>query len=360
MKIVQILPELNEGGVERGVVDISRALMRDNHESFIIARGGKLADTLEKDGAKFIPFDVKSKNIFTAFSRARGLKKILTQIAPDIVHVRSRVPAWLVKFAKNGQNFKVVSTVHGLNSVNLYSKIMTDADKIICVSNFAKDYVVDNFKADESKIKVIFRGVDLSDFDSKNYPSKKDLRDEMGLGNEFVLCVLGRITELKNIETAIKAVQILKANIPNIRLLVVGGASAKKQNYLKSLQEFALGLGLGENVRFVGSTSEPAKFYKLSDVVISASFRESFGRSVAEALALDTPVVASRSGGAVDIVIEGENGFLFEPKNPQELADKIIQAKGLKFDGFGYVSNKFSFENMYNQTLEIYKNLGEK
>ena len=133
--IVQLLPELNEGGVERGTVELSRELVKRGYSSIVISNGGKLVKELEKDGTKHIKCDVCSKNILTAPLRINRLKKILKEINPNILHYRSRVPGWMVHFADKELGIPTVSTVHGYNSVSFYSKIMTKGDRVICVSN---------------------------------------------------------------------------------------------------------------------------------------------------------------------------------------------------------------------------------
>lgn len=349
MKIVQILPELNEGGVERGTVDISKFLDKDNIENYVISNGGRL----EKNIKNHIKFDVSSKNIFTFIFRVFKLRKILKDLNPDIVHVRSRVPAWLVFFAKKGLEFKVISTVHGLNSINFYSKIMTKADKIIVPSNCVKEYIIKNFNVNKDKIFVIFRGVCLSDFNYLDLDSKEKLRKKFNLKNDdFIVSCVGRITNLKNIETIIKAIK----NLQNAKLLIVGGVHKKRQKYFEFLKSLICEMGLEKRVIFTGSISKIAEIYALSNVVVSASLKpESFGRAVAEAIALNTPVVASNHGGVKDIIIEGVNGYFFEPLDEKELARKILLANSLKFDGHSYIKSKFSIENMYNDTLKIYK-----
>ena len=343
MRVVQILPELNEGGVERGVVELTREFGRFGIESVVISSGGKLVAGLEKNGVKHVKFDVCSKNILTVPTRVAGLRKILREIAPDIVHVRSRVPAWLVKFAKKGLNFKVVSTVHGLNSVNLYSKIMVQADKIICVSNATKDYVVQNFGADERKITVIPRGIDLVKFNPQNLNQNfiANFKSEFGLSNsDFIVTSVGRITQLKDYETLIKAGQILKQNLPNLRILIVGGVREDKKEY------------------FAGSQSNVAEIYALSSVVVSASKKpESFGRSVAEAIAMGAPVVASNHGGVKDIIIAGVNGEFFGVGDESDLAGGILRAKDYKFDGASYIGEHFSLAQMVEKTIKVYKEL---
>lgn len=352
MRIIQLVPELNQGGVERGVIDINKYLVKDGIESFVISKGGKLGDILVKDGGKLIEFDVCSKNIFTIIPRVIKLRKILKDINPDIVHVRSRVPAWLIYFAKKDFDFKIVSTVHGINSPNFYSSIMVKADAIITPSNTVKEHIIKYFNAVPSKITTIFRGIDLIKFDSNNLKNKEELRIAYNLKkDDFVVSCVGRITNLKNIETIIKALNLNK----NFILLVVGGVHQKRKGYYEYLIKLVREFNLEEKVRFVGSISEISEIYKLSDVVVSASKKpESFGRNIAEAIALNTPVVASNHGGAKDIIIEGVNGYFFEPLDYKELSEKLIMAKELKFDGFSYIKSKFSLEKMYNETLRIY------
>ena len=168
MKVVQLLPELNEGGVERGVVELNREYSKLNISSIVISNGGKLEKKIELDNGKHIKFDVCSKNIFTAFSRIKKLRVILKELNPDILHVRSRVPAWLVYFANKSLNIKVVSTVHGFNSVSFYSEIMTKSDAVICVSNSIKEYIQKNYKTEDKKITIIPRGIDLDLFNKNN------------------------------------------------------------------------------------------------------------------------------------------------------------------------------------------------
>lgn len=358
MKIVQILPELNEGGVERGVVDITAELVKQNEDAYVISNGGKMVKDLELNGVKHIKFNVCSKNILTSIKRIFGLRKILLELKPDIIHVRSRVPAWLVKFAKKGLNFRVISTVHGVNSVNFYSKIMCDADEIICVSNYVKEHIVKNFNADVSKISIIPRGIDLDVFDPskidslfiQNFKNKFNLKDD-----DFIVSSVGRITELKDYETFIKAILEIK-KVKKIKALIVGGVRADKNRYFEKLKSLVSELGLKEDVVFTGAQNKVAEIYYLSSVVVSSSKKpESFGRSVAEAICMGTPVVATDHGGVKDIVISGENGYFFEIGNFADLSKKIIDAKELKFEGFSYIYQNFSFRQMFDKTYKTYK-----
>ena len=360
MRIVQVIPELNEGGVERGVVELNRELVKKGIESFIISAGGKLENQINLDGGNHIKFDACSKNIFTVFSRVVKLKKILKEIKPDIIHVRSRVPAWLIYFANKSLKIKVVSTVHGFNSVGFYSSIMQKADAVICVSNSIKEYIQKHYKTSESKITVIPRGIDLELFNPKNIDNDfiNNFKKEFNLENRFIVSSVGRVTQLKDYETFIKAISLVKKELPNIVALIVGGVRSDKEDYLNSLKNLIKELNLEDNIIFTGSQSKIEQIYALSDVIVSSSKKpESFGRAVAEAICMNKPVIATNHGGVKDIIIENENGFFFEVGDEKELANNILKARNLSFDGYNYISNNFSLGNMVNRTIDVYKGI---
>ncbi len=358
MKIVQILPELNEGGVERGTMELNREFVKRGHESIVISCGGKLASQIEADGGKHIKLDVCRKNPFTVLFRVYKLRKVLRELKPDVVHVRSRVPAWLTYFAKRGLALKVVSTVHGFNSVNFYSSIMTKADAVICVSNSIKAYIQKHYRTPEEKITVIPRGMDTKLFNPANIDQQfiLDFKKEYELDGKFVITTVGRITQLKDLETFIRSIAIVKAALPQVKALIVGGVHKDKLEYFESLKALVQELHFDNEVIFIGSHSKVAEIYTLSDTVVSGSKKpESFGRSVAEAIAMNTPVVATNHGGVKDIIIDGENGYFFEVGDEVELANKIILAKDLSFDGYSYIGKNFSLEQMVGKTLKTYK-----
>jgi len=358
MKIVQLLPELNEGGVERGTVELSCELVKRGHHSIVISAGGKLVEQIRKDGGRHITLDVCSKNPFTALSRMLKLRKILKSLNPDILHARSRVPAWLTYLANKKLYIPFVTTVHGFNSVSPYSAIMTKGDSVICVSGAIKAYIQEHYHTADKKITVIPRGVDLQKFN----PEKLDTEfislftEKYALNDKFVVTSVGRITQLKDLETFISAVAVLKDNHPNVVGLIVGGVREDKQEYFHDLQTLVKKADLENHIIFTGSQSKAAEIYALSDVVVSSSKKpESFGRSVAEALALNTPVVATNHGGVLDIIIEGENGFFYPVGESEALAESIEKCTHLAFDGYTYISENFSLNQMVDKTLKIYE-----
>ena len=360
MKIVQLLPELNEGGVERGTVELSRELVKLGHESIVISAGGKLEEQINKEGGKHITFDVCSKNPLTAPFRMMRLRKILRELKPDILHARSRVPAWLTYLANKKLHIPFVTTVHGFNSVSFYSAIMAKGDSVICVSSAIKAYIQKHYHTEEKKISVIPRGIDLEKFNPQNLDQIfiEDFKKVYHLEERRIITTVGRITQLKDHQTFIRAIALLKKNDPKIAGLIVGGIREDKQEYFHSLEDLVKELGLEENIIFTGSQSRVAEIYALSDVVVSSSKKpESFGRSVAEALALDTPVVATNHGGVLDIIIEGENGFFYPVGKEASLANYIEQCSDLKFDGYRYISEHFSLAKMVQNTVSVYREL---
>ncbi len=352
--MVQLLPALVEGGVERGVVESNREYVKRGVESFVISSGGRLAKQIEADGGVHITFDLKSKNPLSAPWRVMELRKLLRKIAPDIIHARSRVPAWLGYFAKGSTPF--VTTVHGFNSVNLYSSIMTRGDRVICVSNPIKKYILRHYKVDEDKIRVIHRGVDLKVFDPQRIDTAfiEEFKRRWDLEGRFVVAAVGRITQLKGYEIFIEAMATVRRHNPEAIGIVAGGVQAGKEDYFQKI--LALNRSFGEPVRFVGSQQKIAEIYALSDILVSSSKKpESFGRSLVEAMAMETPVVAPAFGGALDIVAPG-TGALFEPGSSLDLAQKIIGLKVTK-DLRSYVQEHFSLEVMIQKSLELYEEL---
>ena len=359
MKIIQILPELNQGGVETSVVQLNKKLVEFGYTNAVISNGGRLVDNVLDDEGKHITCDVCSKNPFTFLTRVLKLHKILKQEKPDIIHVHSRIPAWLVKFAN--KKTPVVSTIHGFNSVSRYSKVMTKASKVIAVSQAIKDYIIKHYQTDEKKISVISPGVDVEKLNAKNLDKEfiQNFKKKHGLQDKFVITSIGRITQLKDYETLIKATTIAKKKLSNLKVLIVGGVRSDKENYFKNLQKLVKKLGLQEKIIFTGNQNKMNEIYHLSDVVVSSSKKpESFGLSVAEALCLETPVIASNHGGIVDIVIPEKTGWLFTPENEQQLADCLIRAKNHQLVNLSsHIEENFSLEQTMKKIIEIYKQI---
>ncbi|OXU15004.1 glycosyltransferase family 4 protein [Sedimentisphaera salicampi] len=362
MRILQILPELNQGGVERGVVELSRELAARGHESFVISAGGKLAGKINAEGGKHITMDVCSKNPITAPLRTWGLRGFIKGLKPDIVHARSRVPAWMCWFALRGMKTPFVTTVHGFNSVSAYSKIMTAGDRVIYGSSAIRDFVVKNYKFDYDKLRYVPRGVDMDYFD----PEKLDtdfieaFKKQYALDGRFVISIVGRVTELKGHEDFISAVARYRKKHPEAVGLIVGRKAGNKGDYFEKLHSMTERLGGKEAFKFAGPQANVREIYAMSDLTVSAasSKPESFGRVAAEAMAMNTPVVGSRHGGTLDIIKDGQTGLLFNPRDADELAEKIETAANMSFTGLReYIDENFSLRIMVDKELEVYREL---
>ena len=361
MKIVQLVPELYEGGVERGTVELSREFVHKGHESVVISRGGPLVRQIEEHGGLHVCMDICSKNIITAPFRAIKLQYILNNLQPDILHARSRVPAWLTYLANKKLKLPFVTTVHGIYSINSYSRIMTLGDSVICISEVLRDYVMNNYGTDEGKITVIQRGVDLEYFhpDRLDHDFISKFKTDFDLHDKFILTSVGRVTYLKDYETFIEAVALVKKQIPNIKGVIVGGVTTDKENYYSSLKEFSRKLRVEENIVFTGSQVKMPEVYFLSHFTVNASLTMgNVGRTVIESLAMDTPVLATSYEGLVDLVKDGLNGFIIETKNPQDLTEKILLAKQATFkDIRRSINSEYTLKTMVEKTLEVYRML---
>lgn len=363
MHIVQILPELNQGGVERGVVEFSRELIKLGHQSTVISAGGKLAGQIETDGGRHITLDVCSKNPLTFFSRVLKLKTELLKLNADILHARSRVPAWLVWFANKSLKIPFVTTVHGYNSVSKYSEIMLKGDRVIYGSSAIKDYLLANYSMDESKLRYVPRGIDMSYFD----PAQADpqgmaaVKKQYELEGRFIITIVGRITEWKGHDDFIRALGTVQKEHPEVVGVVAGGVWHGKEASLQALKKLA-----GEthaDIRFIGSQSNIREIYALSNLVVSAasSKPETFGRTAAEALAMNTPVIASAHGGSLDIIQEDRNGLFFPPKDYEALAEKMLQALTYGFFNMReHIEKNFSLRHMTETELAIYRELTDR
>ncbi len=360
MHVVQILPALDEGGVERGTVELNREFVRRGVTSTVISSGGRLAEAVERAGGRHLRLDVKSKNPLTAPRRAWALRRALAALAPDLVHYRSRVPGWLFALANRRLGLPFVTTVHGFNSVSPYSRIMTAGARVICPSTAVARFVREHYGTPEERLRVIPRGIDPQTFD----PARLDpaalsrFRAEFGLEGRFVVLGVGRVTPLKGYDVLLRATALARARLPTVKTVIVGGAEPGREGTLLELRRLADELGLGGHVAFAGSRGQVAEVYACGDVLVSGnrSKPEAFGRSMAEALAMGCPVIATRFGGALDIVREGVDGWLVEPGDAAALADRLVEASRTRLSGLraGALA-RFSLDGMVESTLAVYR-----
>ena len=356
MKTLQLVPAMEQGGVERGVVEVNRAIVAEGWENIVVSAGGRLAAQIVADGGRHVQLDVKSKNPLSFFVRAARLRRLLKAERPDVVCAHSRVPAWLFRYANRKLGIKWITFAHGANSVSAYSRIMTRGDLIVTPSNYIADYLKENYPVDEKRIRVIPRAIDRSKFDvdslDRDFIEAK--RREWKIEDRFVVMGLGRITGLKGYDMLIKSVASLE---PRFKLVIVGEAEALRKDVERDLRQLVNELGVGERVVFAGNQSKVAECLSLADVVVSSNTRkpEAFGRSMAEALAMGRPVVAKAFGGALDIVRDGVDGVLVRDGDFAAAIKKVSQMR------FGDLRKealeRFSFEKMIERSLAAYREL---
>jgi glycosyltransferase involved in cell wall biosynthesis len=356
VKTLQLVPAMEQGGVERGVVEVNRAIVAQGWENVVVSAGGRLAAQIVADGGRHVQLDVKSKNPLSFFVRAARLRRLLEAERPDVVCAHSRVPAWLFLHANRKCGIKWITFAHGANSVSAYSRIMTRGDLTVTPSNYIAGYLKENYPIDEGRIRVIPRAIDRSKFDvgslDRGFIEAK--RREWKLEGRFVVMGLGRITGLKGYDMLIRAVASLE---PKFKLVIVGEAEELRKDVERDLHRLTEELGAGERVVFAGNQSKVAECLSLADVVVSSNTRkpEAFGRSMAEALAMGRPVVAKAFGGALDIVRDGVDGVLVRDGDFAAAIRKVSQMR------FGDLRKealeRFSFDRMIERSLAVYREL---
>ena len=306
MKVIQILPELNSGGVERGTLEVGQYLVEQGHESIVISNGGRLVPQLEAEGSRHITLPVHKKRL-SSLKQVRVLRRLFEQEKPDALHLRSRLPAWLAYLAWRKMNPatrpRLVTTVHGMYSVNAYSKIMTKGEAVICVSNSVKDYVLKNYPdVPSEKLTVIHRGVDPDKFPFGFQPAPEWLatwqKSYPQLAGKYVITLPGRITRWKGQLDFIQVIAGLKAQGIPAHGILAGEPHPKKLEFLDEVQSAIQAAGLENDITLVGHRSDLREVMAVSDVVVSCSTDpEAFGRVSLEALALGKPVAGYAHGG---------------------------------------------------------------
>jgi glycosyltransferase involved in cell wall biosynthesis len=367
VKTLQLVPAMEQGGVERGVVEMNRVLVAEGWSNTVVSAGGRLTEQIRADGGRCVGLDVKSKNPLTYFRRAAELRALLEAEKPDVVCAHSRVPAWLFVRANRTLGLPWITFAHGANSVSPYSRIMTAGDLTVTPSRYVADYLVRAYGLDEAMIRVIPRAIERERFDVDRLDAAflAAKRAEWKTEGAFVVMAVGRITQLKGYDMLVRAFARLKARAPSRRwrLVFVGEAEALRKDVERDLRLQVDTLGLGNDVVFAGNQSRVAECLTLADVVVSSNVRkpEAFGRSMAEALAMGRPVVAKAFGGALDVVRDGVDGVLVQDdgRPPEEgFAEAIAKIPEMAFgDLRADALERFSFRRMASLSLDVYREL---
>lgn len=365
MKILQILPELSAGGVERGTLEIGKYLVEEGHESVVISNGGRLVEPLEREGSRHIQLPVHRKSVFS-LRQVPILRQVLERESPDILHARSRVPAWIAWLAWRqlppSDRPHFVTTVHGFYSVNRYSRIMTRGERVVAVSAAARAYIRRNFpRTPEDRIVVIPRGVPAAGICPGYRPEASWLRgwqqDYPHLEGKRVLLLPGRITRFKGHADFFQLLASLKSRGIPIHGLIAGEAHPKKRAYLQELKTGVAALGLEDDITFTGHREDLRDVMSISDIVFSLSRQpEAFGRTTLEALAIGKPVVAYAHGGVAEQL---ERIFPAGAVAVSDLPGLVATTLEILSSNLvpGPIPPAFTCEEMCRATLEMYREL---
>ncbi|HEV2540048.1 MAG TPA: glycosyltransferase [Frateuria sp.] len=309
--IVQLIPALNSGGAERSVLEVARALVAAGHRSVVISAGGRLVAQLEAEGSEHVTLDIGAKSPRTLL-RIGALRRQLRELAPDIVHARSRLPAWLAWWALRGMapRPRFVTTVHGLNSPGIYSSILLRGERVIAVSQTMRDYVLSHYPwLDPARVRVIPRGIDPEAFPYGHRPDDAWQRaffvEFPQLAGAPLLTLPGRGTRLKGHHEAIELVAELKRRGIEVRLLLLGVIEPGREAYVEELRRLIRERGLDAQVVLTPPRNDVRDIYAMSALVLQLSTKpESFGRTVVEALSLCRPVLGYAHGGVGELLAE--------------------------------------------------------
>ena len=378
INVLQVIPKLGYGGAETGCYDIAHYLAENECGSFIATSGGELLKFVKKDKVKIIRLPVHSKNPVLIIFNALVLAIYIIFYKINIVHARSRAPAWTSYIASFLTNRVFVTTFHGTynfksNLKKFYNSIMLRANLTIAGSNFIFRHINENYSQylhKEKKLRVIFRGINVDYYNSKNISilKREKLKQEWNLSsNQFTILLPGRLTYWKGQEKFIESLNILieDYNIANFQAIILGSDQGRKV-YKKKLINLVERYNLNNKVKFIQHCKEMPLAYSLADVVVSASIEpEAFGRVSVEAQSMGKPIVATDIGGSKETIINKKSGFLYKHDDPRELAkmlNTVIQLsqdelKSMGNEGRKNITKKFDVETMCQSNLKEYKKL---
>ncbi len=378
IKVLQVIPKLGYGGAETGCYDLAHYLHEQDCKSYIATSGGELLKYVDKKKVKIIKLPVHSKNPLLILLNSICLAFIILFLNINIVHARSRSPAWSCLIATKLTFRKFVTTFHGTynfssNIKKFYNSVMVKSDLLIAGSNFIFSHINDNYQKylnPKKKFLVIFRGINTEYFDpdnlTKNSVSKLKTLWQIE-ENSKVILLPGRLTSWKGQELFIEAINKFKKLNPNLDFIaVVLGGDQGRTVYKKKLERLVEQYDLTNNFRFIEKCEYMPAAYMLSDIIVSSSIEpESFGRVSVEAQSMRKPIIASNIGGSNETIIDNKSGILFESGNADSLSKKIDEVINLDTltlelmgkEGRKNVINRFNIEKMCLNTYSEYKKL---
>ena len=372
MNILQIIPRLETGGAERTTLEIAEALTVQGHSAFVVSEGGRMEEELAKTGATLIKLPVDTKSPWGLMANTGALVRIIREQAIDLVHARSRAPAWSAMRAARKTGIAFVTTYHGAYNARsslkrFYNSVMARGDRVIANSQFIGDHVHVEHGTDLSKITVIPRGVDVARFTAspQNTARGRDLATQLALPGDRVIAVLpARLTRWKGQVLAIEAMALLPADKRPLMLLV--GDDQGRSAYRAELEALIAHHALEDDVWLIGHQTDMPAIYAMASIALNPSTDpEAFGRTAAEASAAGLPVIAADHGGAREVVIPGKTGWRASPGDPKALAEALDAAMRLSPEardamgaaGAAHIAANFTVSGLQEATLQVYRDL---
>lgn len=370
--VLQVLPRLATGGVERGTIDVALALKEAGWLPLVASNGGPMVRELERVGVEHITLPLHSKNPLVIYRNISLLQTLIRERNVDIVHARSRAPAWSAAAAAERAGVHFITTFHGtynLGTIPLkkaYNAIMTRGERVIAISLFIARHIQETYDIDPSRIRTIPRGIDLTRFDPASVSANRviSMAKAWRLPDGMPVVMLpGRLTRWKGQAVLIEALARLGRH--DLRCLLVGSDQGRVK-YRDELERLVKQRDMGDVIHIVDHCSDMSAAYMLSDVVVSASTDpEAFGRVMVEAQAMGRPVIASDHGGSCETVIHGKTGWLVPPNDPDALARAIDSVLSLNAEERHALANRqmqharthFSKEMMCARTLGVYEDV---
>ena len=378
LKVLQVIPKLSYGGAETGCFDIAHYLFENNCSSFLITNGGPLTKFINKKKVKYIRLPVNSKNPIIMLLNTILISVIVFFYNIDIIHARSRAPAWSCFLASKITRKKFVTTFHGTYNFKskikkFYNSVMLRSDLVIAGSNFIFSHIKENYKEylnNSKKFLVIFRGINIDYFDASTTLTEDEdkLFKSWNLEVEKKTILLpGRITEWKGHEMFIEAMNKINIQLGHKSFkAVILGSDQGRDLYKKKLIRLVEQYRMNDQIKFVDHCENMPLAYKISDLIVSTSIEpEAFGRIAVEAQSMEKPIIASNLGGSKETIVNNKTGILFDAGDSDDLSKKIIEffnfdkstIEQMGKEGRKNVSAKFNVEKMCFSTYSEYKKL---
>jgi glycosyltransferase involved in cell wall biosynthesis len=369
--VLQVLPRLVVGGAERGTVDVAAAIQRAGGIAIVASEGGPMVHELERARAKHIKLPLARKNPFTIWRNASRLARVIRQNKVDIVHARSRAPAWSALWAARRTGVRFMTTYHDTYSAGSawkrrYNSVMAKGQRVIAISEFVADHLRDLYGLGASVLRVIPRGVDLSRFDPSRVPAERKIKltHDWNLPDDRPIILMpARLSRKKGHKVLVEALAKLKR--ADLCCIIVGD-DGRQTSYRTSLLELIHECQLEGVVRLLPQTADMPAAYSLAAVVVAPSIKpEGFGRVPVEAQAMGRPVIASDVGGFRETIVNGLTGLLVPPGDAGRLSVALASAldlgaedrEALAAEAIANIQAKFTKEHMCAATLEVYREL---